>query len=68
MVISETIWIRLKEKCMEKDNEKKPANPLAQILANKKANQFKANQPNKGFKQSKGFSGSAVVRRSGRGR
>lgn len=52
---------------MSKENDKKP-NPLAKILADKKANQFNNQQFSKAPKPSKGFGGSAVVRRSGRGR
>jgi hypothetical protein len=53
---------------MEKDDKKTSTNPLAKILATKKANQFKTNQPSNKIKPSKGFGGSAVVRRTGRGR
>jgi hypothetical protein len=52
---------------MSKDNEKKP-NPLASILANKKANQFNNQNFSKTPKPSKGFGGAAMVRRTGRGR
>lgn len=52
-------------------DEKKP-NPLAAILANKKAKQlnnnpFQNNKGGKGPKPSKGFGGPAMIRRSGRG-
>jgi hypothetical protein len=52
-------------------DEKKP-NPLAAILANKKAKQLNHNSPqnSKGGKipkPSKGFGGPSMVRRSGRG-
>jgi hypothetical protein len=55
---------------MSEDN--KPKNPLAEVLARKKAmqannkGQFNPNNGKKG-KANKGFSGPAVTRRSGRG-
>ena len=53
---------------MDKDIEKKP-NPLAKVLADKKAKQFNQNFNNtKGPKPSKGFGGNNIIRRTARGR
>ena len=53
---------------MDKDIEKKP-NPLAKVLADKKAKQFNQNFNNtKGPKPSKGFGGNNIIRRTALGR